>query len=60
MSKIVGLSYIAIMVWVSIGEVGETYGIDPYTVQWTFPLQMFSLVAIPFIAGYLAGKEDWK
>lgn len=54
---ILGIAYIAIMVGITIGQVGEMPG-EPEPYSWWLPIGIGFICGVPFWLGYLAGKSD--
>ena len=54
----VGLCYIAFVTGLACASVGDmpTISNEPY--GWEIPVTMFCITIVPFIAGYLANKEN--
>ena len=56
MYKIICVAYIAVIVGMTIGSVGEIpASTEPF--DWSLPPAMFLMLAIPAVLGYLAGGE---
>ena len=54
---VVGMIYIALMVGITWGQVGQMSGPStPY--PWWLPLVMLLVSAFPFLLGFLAGKNS--
>lgn len=54
---ILGIAYITIMIGLAWGNVGQMSG-PPKPYPWWLPFSMLAICGVPFILGYLAGKNS--
>jgi len=56
MTKAFCAAYIFFIVGMTVTSVGEESIVSVY--QWYLPLEMFLLLTVPAVLGYIAGRDD--